>query len=103
MPVAKLFFKSYEDLQNACHKKVVLSYRGRQAFIEPQRRNTIVRCYNCMRYSHIAANCTFEIRCETRGETGHTEREIVKILSSVQFVKKNTKRLPNSVQSLRRN
>ena len=42
MPVAKLFFKSYEDLQNACHKKIVLSYRGRQAFIEPQRRNTIV-------------------------------------------------------------
>ena len=75
MPVAKLFFKSYEDLQNACHKKIVLSYRGRQAFIEPQRRNTIVRCYNCMRYSHIAANCTFEIRCETCGETGHTERD----------------------------
>ena len=28
-----------------------------------------------MRYSHVAANCTFEIRCETCGETGHTERD----------------------------
>ena len=58
MPVVKLVFENNEDLLSSCSKKLTLSYRGKEAFIEPQRRNTFIRCYNCMRFSHIAANCT---------------------------------------------
>ena len=75
MPVVKLYFKCNKDLQISCQKKVSLSYCEKEVFIEPQRRNTIVRCYKCMRYSHIAANCTFEVRCESCGTTGHSERD----------------------------
>ena len=75
MPVVRLSFHSNKDLQVACQKKISISYRGRSAFIEPQRQKTIIRCYNCMRYSHIAANCSFEVRCESCGETGHTDRD----------------------------
>lgn len=67
MPVVKIFHDNRVDLEISTSTNIPLSFKGKKAYVEKQRRIKVVRCYNCMLFGHIAANCDIKAKCENCG------------------------------------
>ena len=75
MPVVKLLHENHSALETTLQTKLPFKFHGKEAYVEEQRKTKVVRCYNCMRFGHIAAACNLPTRCENCGQTGHQHKE----------------------------
>ena len=75
MPVVKIFHQYNKDLIKSTNADISHTFKGRKAFIEPQRSNRVIRCYQCMRFGHIASCCWFDPKCENCGQSSHCREE----------------------------
>ena len=68
MPVVKIFHESHEELLITINKELGLKFNGKQTYVEAERRQKVVRCFNCMRFGHNGSTCLLPQQCENCGE-----------------------------------
>ena len=102
MPSVKIFHKYNKDLIKSTNADILHTFKGRKAFIEPQRSNRVIRCYQCMRFAHIASCCWFDPKCENCGQSSHS-REECKKTQNVQTVREIIVLRPVNVPCIWRN
>ena len=74
MPVVKVLHQSNTDLKSSLIKPFPFSFRGKAAYIEPERKNRVILCFICMRFGHICENCGLSGQDHTvENCTGHTK------------------------------
>ena len=52
MPVVNVFHQYNKDLIKSTNADIPHKFKGRKAFIEPQRSNQVIWCYQCMGFGH---------------------------------------------------
>jgi hypothetical protein len=75
MPVVRVTFTKYTDLQKAREEILDIFLNGKRAYVEQQRSFKVVRCFKCHRFGHVAKSCVYERRCEICASTEHSREE----------------------------
>ena len=96
MPVVQLVHPSLKDKLNALRKEIPIKFHNRNAILEPKK-ESIVRCYHCQRFGHVARVCSYTQRCECCSRSDHLGRCALLQSSAVQIAQVNTEVLPRFV------
>ena len=70
MPVVQLVHPSVQDKLSALEKEIPIKFHNRNAILEPKK-ESVIRCYHCQRFGHIARVCSYKQRCECCSVSDH--------------------------------